>query len=111
MNQPAPCDLCSKIFPDTELVALFTALDDGSAPSELRHVECLDCHRGHESHSNDAPPDGPELCATLREFRDGTVPLGWWTWWHYYAMREIEVEDGQDSDIWLYGFNDWSNDD
>ena len=99
----AVCGLCLHRFPDTELVVMFTVPDDDAAyaPPAIHHVECLNCH--HTYHTQVSLLDnsleyGPELCGTLREFRDGTLPLGWWMWEYYYSMSETEVEDGMDSE-------------
>ena len=107
INQAVACDLCHRDFPDTALVVLFETHDGDEWSPALHHVECPDCHRTHPDHLDDGPGDGVDLCGTLREFRDGTLPLGWWRCRSYYAMLEIEVEDGEDSQVWPNDVIDW----
>ena len=102
-NLSATCTLCQQHFPDNKLIVMFPVYDDGKAASTVQHIECMDCHRSHVDHLNDNALDGPELCGTLREFRDGTLPLGWWKSGFYYQMRAIEVEDGQFAQEQYYG--------
>lgn len=91
-----PCAICGKALPDTELIVIMRVCMANSHPPMLDHVQCVPCHRLRGCHH----PDDPELCGTLRDYRDGLL----YQWWHqildpgFWPMDAVEVEDGE---AWL----------
>ena len=89
-----PCAICGKVLPDTELIVMMRVCMEGQHPPALHHAECVECHYKERHH----PDTLPDLCLTLRDYRDGLIGLWWRRAAPYWEMAEIEVEDG---DLWL----------
>ena len=81
------CSVCGRDIPDTQL-ALTGHMDSAKGVEP----ECQECF------NDKFPTRDFRMRWTLRELRDGTVPaLRWWYIDHYLDMRDVEVEDADDS--------------